>query len=136
MARFTRIQVVLRMAEEGMIPVFFNSDVEVCKKVMEACYKGGIRLFEFTNRGDYAHVVFEQINKFAAAEFPDMILGTGSVIDAPTAVLYIQLGSNFIVSPLLNEEMAFAVTGERFSGRLAADQSPKYRELKHWVLKL
>lgn len=106
MARFTRIQVALKMAEEGMIPVFFNSDAEVCKKVMEACYKGGIRLFEFTNRGDYAHVVFEQINKFAAAEFPDMIVGTGSVVDAPTAVLYIQLGSNFIVSPILNEDMA------------------------------
>ena len=78
----------------------------LCKKVIEACYKGGIRLFEFTNRGDYAHVVFEQMNKFAAAEFPDMILGTGSVVDAPTAVLYVQLGSNFIVSPILNEDMA------------------------------
>jgi 2-dehydro-3-deoxyphosphogluconate aldolase / (4S)-4-hydroxy-2-oxoglutarate aldolase len=106
MARFTRIQVASKMAEEGMIPVFYNSDAEVCKKVIEACYKGGIRLFEFTNRGDYAHVVFEQINKFAAAEFPDMILGTGSVVDAPTAVLYVQLGSNFIVSPILNEDMA------------------------------
>ncbi len=106
MARFTRIQVALKMAEEGMIPVFYHNDAEVCKKVIEACYKGGIRLFEFTNRGDYAHVVFEQINKFAAAEFPDMILGTGSVIDAPTAALYVQLGSNFIVSPILNEDMA------------------------------
>jgi 2-dehydro-3-deoxyphosphogluconate aldolase/(4S)-4-hydroxy-2-oxoglutarate aldolase len=106
MARFTRIQVALKMAEEGMIPVFYNSDAEVCKKVIEACYNGGIRLFEFTNRGDYAHVVFEQINKFAAAEFPEMILGTGSVVDAPTAVLYVQLGSNFIVSPILNEDMA------------------------------
>ena len=69
MARFTRIQVALKMAEAGMIPVFFNKDAEVCKKVLEACYKGGIRLFEFTNRGDYAHVVFEQINKFAEKEF-------------------------------------------------------------------
>jgi 2-dehydro-3-deoxyphosphogluconate aldolase/(4S)-4-hydroxy-2-oxoglutarate aldolase len=106
MARFTRIQVALKMAEEGMIPVFFNKDPEIGKKVIEACYNGGIRLFEFTNRGDYAHVVFEQLNKFAEAQFPDMIIGTGSVIDAPTAVLYVQLGSNFIVSPILNEEMA------------------------------
>lgn len=106
MARFTRIQVALKMAESGMIPVFYHSDAEVCKKVIEACYNGGIRLFEFTNRGEYAHVVFEQINKFAAAQFPDMILGTGSVIDAPTAILYVQLGSNFIVSPILNEDMA------------------------------
>ena len=64
-------------------------------------------MFEFTNRGDYAHTVFEQLNKFAEKEFPEMILGTGSVIDAPTAVLYMQLGSNFIVSPILNEEMAY-----------------------------
>jgi 2-dehydro-3-deoxyphosphogluconate aldolase/(4S)-4-hydroxy-2-oxoglutarate aldolase len=106
LARFTRIQVALKMAEAGMIPVFFHKDIETCKKVLEACFNGGIRLFEFTNRGDYAHVVFEQLNKFAEKEFPDMILGTGSVIDAPTAVLYIQLGSNFIVSPILNEEMA------------------------------
>ena len=107
MARFTRIQVALKMAEAGMIPVFFHKDVEVCKKVLEACYKGGIRLFEFTNRGDFAHVVFEQLNKFAEKEFPEMILGTGSVVDAPTAVLYMQLGSNFIVSPILNPEMAY-----------------------------
>jgi 2-dehydro-3-deoxyphosphogluconate aldolase/(4S)-4-hydroxy-2-oxoglutarate aldolase len=106
MARFTRIQVALKMAEQGMIPVFYHKDAEIGKKVMEACYKGGIRLFEFTNRGDYAHVVFEQLNKFAEAQFPDMILGTGSVVDAPTAVLYVQLGSNFIVSPILNEDMA------------------------------
>ena len=107
MARFTRIEVALKMAESGMIPVFFNSDVEICKKVLKACYHGGIRLFEFTNRGDYAHCVFESLNKFAENEFPEMILGTGSVIDAATATLYMQLGSNFIVSPLLNEEMAY-----------------------------
>jgi len=106
MARFTRIEVALKMAEQGMIPVLYHKDPEVGKKVIEACYKGGIRLFEFTNRGDYAHLVFEQLNKFAEAQFPDMILGAGSVIDAPTAVLYVQLGSNFIVSPILNEDMA------------------------------
>jgi len=107
MARFSRIEVALKMAETGMIPVFFNRDVEICKKVLEASYRGGIRLFEFTNRGDYAHCVFETLNKFAEKEFPEMILGTGSVIDAATATLYMQLGSNFIVSPLLNEEMAW-----------------------------
>lgn len=109
MARFTRVQVILKMAEAGMIPVFFNKDVETCKQVIAACYKGGSKIFEFTNRGGYAHVIFEEINKWAAAEFPDMVIGTGSVIDAPTAMLYVQLESNFIVSPLLNEEMGFAL---------------------------
>ncbi|MCX6789031.1 MAG: bifunctional 4-hydroxy-2-oxoglutarate aldolase/2-dehydro-3-deoxy-phosphogluconate aldolase, partial [Candidatus Gribaldobacteria bacterium] len=70
MARFTRIQVALKMAEAGMIPVFFHSDPEICKQVISACYKGGAKVFEFTNRGGYAHVIFEEINKWAAVEFP------------------------------------------------------------------
>jgi 2-dehydro-3-deoxyphosphogluconate aldolase/(4S)-4-hydroxy-2-oxoglutarate aldolase len=109
MARFTRIQVATKMAETGMVPVFFNKDNETCKQVISACYNGGVKVFEFTNRGDYAHETFEEINKWAATEYPDLILGAGSVLDAPTAALYIQLGSNFIVSPILNEDIASVV---------------------------
>ena len=106
MARFTRIEVALKMKETGLVPVFYNKDLEVCKKVLKACYDGGVRVFEFTNRGDYAHEVFGELNKFCVAEMPEMILGTGSVVDAGTASLYIQMGSNFIVSPVLKEDMA------------------------------
>lgn len=106
MARFTRIQVALKMAETGMIPVFYHKDIEVCKKVLRACYEGGVRVFEFTNRGDFAHEVFTELNKYAAKELPEMILGVGSVVEAGTTSLYIQLGTNFIVSPILNEDMA------------------------------
>lgn len=106
MARFTRLQVAGKMIETGIIPVFYHSDVEVGKKVLKACYDGGIRVFEFTNRGDFAHETFAELNKFAARETPDMILGVGSVVESGTASLYIQLGANFIVSPLLNEDMA------------------------------
>lgn len=106
MARFTRIQVALKMADTGMIPVFYHKDVELCKKVLKACYDGGVRVFEFTNRGDFAHEVFAELNKFAAKELPELILGVGSVVEAGTTSLYIQLGTNFIVSPVLNEDMA------------------------------
>jgi 2-dehydro-3-deoxyphosphogluconate aldolase / (4S)-4-hydroxy-2-oxoglutarate aldolase len=106
MARFSRIQVALKMAETGMIPVFYNKDIEICKKVLKACYDGGVRVFEFTNRGDFAHEVFAELNKYAAKELPEMILGVGSIVEAGTTSLYIQLGTNFIVSPVLNEEMA------------------------------
>jgi len=106
MARFTRIQVALQMKESGIIPVFYNPDPEVCRSVIKACYDGGLRLFEFTNRGDFAHELFSELNKYVIREMPEMILGTGSVIDAGTASLYIQLGSNFIVSPVVKEEMA------------------------------
>lgn len=106
MARFSRIKVVQTMQDTGMIPVFYHKDAEICKQVIMACYKGGVRVFEFTNRGDFAHEVFAELNKWAAVSCPDMILGVGSVVDSGTASLYLQLGANFIVSPILDEETA------------------------------
>lgn len=106
MSRFTRIEVALAMKETGIVPVFYHKDLELCKKVLKACYDGGVKVFEFTNRGDYAHEVFGELNKWAAKETPDMMLGVGSVVDAGTTSLYIQLGASFIVSPILNAEMA------------------------------
>jgi 2-dehydro-3-deoxyphosphogluconate aldolase / (4S)-4-hydroxy-2-oxoglutarate aldolase len=106
MSRFTRLQVATTMIETGIIPVFYHKDLTTCKKVLKACFEGGIRVFEFTNRGDFAHEVFRDLNKYAAQETPEMIMGVGSVVDAGTASLYIQLGACFIVSPVLNEDMA------------------------------
>ena len=106
MARFNKLQVLGAMSSTGMVPVFYNKDVEITKQVVKACYEGGVRAFEFTNRGDYAHEVFEEVNKWAAKECPDMILGAGSVVDAGTASLYLQLGANFIVGPLFNPDIA------------------------------
>lgn len=90
----------------GMVPVFYNADLELSKQVVKACYEGGVRAFEFTNRGDFAHEIFGELSKWVAKECPEMILGVGSVVDAPTAALYIQLGANFVVGPLFNAEVA------------------------------
>ena len=106
MAKYSRIQVALTMKENGMVPVFFHKNIDVCKKVLKACYDGGARVFEFTNRGDRAHIVFQELIIWAEKETPDMILGVGSIVDAGTTSLYIQLGANFIVSPILNDDMA------------------------------
>ncbi|PIF02089.1 MAG: bifunctional 4-hydroxy-2-oxoglutarate aldolase/2-dehydro-3-deoxy-phosphogluconate aldolase [Draconibacterium sp.] len=106
MSRFTRIEVALKMKETGLVPVFFHQDAEVCKKVVKACYDGGVRIFEFTNRGDFATLVFAELNKWAIANCPEMIMGVGSVIDSGTAAMYIALGANFIVSPLIDEATA------------------------------
>ncbi len=106
MARFSRIDVVLKMRETGIVPVFYHRDPMVCKNVIKACSEGGIRVFEFTNRGDYAHEMFSELNKWAEKEVPTMIMGAGSIVDAGTTSIYIQSGANFIVSPVLNPEMA------------------------------
>ncbi|MCT4673768.1 MAG: bifunctional 4-hydroxy-2-oxoglutarate aldolase/2-dehydro-3-deoxy-phosphogluconate aldolase [Prolixibacteraceae bacterium] len=106
MARFSKLEVIAKMKETGMIPVFFNKDIEACKNVLKACYDGGVRVFEFTNRGDFAHEIFAELVKWAEKETPEMILGIGSIVEAATASLYIQLGANFVVAPLLHEETA------------------------------
>lgn len=106
MARFNKIQVLQAIAGTGMVPVFYHKDSEVTKQVVKACYEGGVRAFEFTNRGDFAHEVFSEVYKWAAKECPEMILGVGSIVDPATAALYIQLGANFIVGPLFNPEIA------------------------------
>jgi 2-dehydro-3-deoxyphosphogluconate aldolase / (4S)-4-hydroxy-2-oxoglutarate aldolase len=104
--KFNKIQVLTAMKETGIVPVFYSSEIEVSKKIVKACYDGGIRAFEFTNRGEFAHEVFGELVKYAAKECPAMIMGIGSIVDAPTAALYIQLGANFIVGPLFNPEVA------------------------------
>lgn len=106
MARFTRIEVAKAMQQTGLVPLFFCDDVEKSKKVIKACYDGGARLLEFTARGDFAHEIFSELSKYAAIEIPQMIMGVGSVTDAAQASLYMSLGANFVVTPVLREDIA------------------------------
>jgi 2-dehydro-3-deoxyphosphogluconate aldolase/(4S)-4-hydroxy-2-oxoglutarate aldolase len=106
MAKFDKIAVLQKIGATGMVPVFYHKDAEVAKHVIKACYEGGVRAFEFTNRGEFAHEVFGECAKYVAHECPDLALGVGSIVDAPTAALYIQLGACFVVGPLFNPEIA------------------------------
>ncbi len=106
MAKFSKLEVLSVMKETAMVPVFYNQDLTIAKNVVKACYEGGVRAFEFTNRGDFAQEVFAELVKWANKECPELILGIGSIVDPATAALYIQLGANFIVGPLFNPEVA------------------------------
>ena len=106
MARFTRLDVLNRMIDIGVVPVFYNDDVEVAKRIVAACSAGGAKVVEFTNRGDLAYQVFAELIRHFAKADPTVILGVGSVVDAPTAALYISSGANFVVGPILNPEVA------------------------------
>lgn len=106
MARFDKNTVLSKIGTTGMVPVFYHRDAEIAKQVIKACYDGGVRAFEFTNRGDFAHEVFEEVVKYASVECPELALGVGSVVDAATASLYIQLGACFVVGPLFNPDVA------------------------------
>ncbi|MDF1549001.1 MAG: bifunctional 4-hydroxy-2-oxoglutarate aldolase/2-dehydro-3-deoxy-phosphogluconate aldolase [Bacteroidales bacterium] len=106
MAQYSRIEVATVMKQTGLVPLFYHPDVELGKKVLKACYDGGARLLEFTSRGDFAFEIFGELNKYAIKELPGMILGVGSVTDAAAASLYMQMGANFIVTPVLREDIA------------------------------
>lgn len=106
MAKYSKLEVLTTMKETGMVPVFYSPCIETAKNVLKACYDGGVRAFEFTNRGDFAQEVFGELVKYANKELPGMIVGVGSVVDPATAALFIQLGANFVVGPLFNPEVA------------------------------
>ena len=128
MAKFDKIAVLAKMGETGMVPVFYHKDAETAKKVVKACYDGGVRAFEFTNRGDFAHEVFEEVVKFAAKECPELALGVGSVVDPATAALYIQLGACFVVGPLFNPEIS------KICNRRLIPYTPVAEAYRKWVL--
>ena len=106
MAQFTRYEVLTEIYKSSMIPLFYNDDFEISKKIVQACYQGGARLLEFTHRGDFAHEVFRELISFANHSLPGMILGVGSVSDAASASFYLMNGANFIVTPVYREDIA------------------------------
>jgi len=106
MARFLRLDVLNKMVELGVVPVFYNGDVEVAKQIVAACSRGGAKVVEFTNRGDFAYQVFGGLVQHFEQADPEVILGVGSVCDPGTAALYINNGANFVVGPVTNPDVA------------------------------
>ena len=106
MARFDRLSVLQTILDDGVVPLFYHGDSDTAQKVAAALAQGGARTLEFTNRGDYALQVFSGLTKFAAQSHPELIIGVGTVDDAPTAALFLQHGANFVVGPSFNEEVA------------------------------
>jgi 2-dehydro-3-deoxyphosphogluconate aldolase/(4S)-4-hydroxy-2-oxoglutarate aldolase len=105
MSQFSRLKVLTTMIETGVVPVFYHPDPDVAVNVIKACLDGGAHCFEFTNRGDRAHEVFLEIITRLKSD-PRLMLGTGSVLEAGTAAIYINSGTNFIVGPNLNPDVA------------------------------
>ena len=106
MAQYNRVQVINQIKESGMIPLFYHPKIEVAKAVLKACYDGGARLMEFTNRGDFAIEIFTELIRYSISELPGMIIGVGSVTDASAASQYMLYGANFIVTPVFREDIA------------------------------
>ena len=110
-----RLQVYQTVLEQGVVPLAYIDNADVARKAVDALYAGGLRSFEYTNRGVAAHKVFDVMAEHCRDNYPDLALGVGSIVDTPTAALYIALGADFIVSPMLVEHLA-AVCNRRKIG--------------------
>lgn len=137
MAHFSRLEVLNTIVETGLVPVFYHSDIAVAKKIAEAVAAGGSRVLEFTNRGDFAPLVFTELSQYLAKANPKVILGVGSVVDAPTAALYIASGANFVIGPILNPEVARLCNRRKIAyipGCGTASEIAQAEELGVWKL--
>jgi len=106
MARFDRLTVLNTILADGLVPLFYQADLDLSKSLASALFRGGAHLLEFTNRGDAAIDVFSSLVKAMRHSQPEQIIGVGSVEDAPTAALFIAHGANFVVGPSFNEVVA------------------------------
>lgn len=106
MAHIMRLDVYNQLLDTGLLPLFYHSDLAVAVDIVTACAAGGAKLIEFTNRGPMAYPVFVELAGHCAKADPSVILGIGSIQDAPTAALFIAAGANFVVGPNFNPEIA------------------------------
>lgn len=106
MAKFSKFEVLQKLHSTRLVPLFYESDANEAIAIAEGCYKGGARLLEFTNRGDFAHEVFAELVKYARKKLPELALGAGSIQDGATTALYLQSGADFIVTPAFQQDIA------------------------------
>ncbi len=115
MAIHKRLSVLSKIKNIGLVPLFYNKDPELAINIVKAVVDGGCQVLEFTNRGDRALYVFLELVKYRDVYLPELMLGVGSVINAPTAAMYIQAGADFIVAPLFDEETAKVCNSQKVS---------------------
>ncbi|MGZ3632427.1 MAG: bifunctional 4-hydroxy-2-oxoglutarate aldolase/2-dehydro-3-deoxy-phosphogluconate aldolase [Candidatus Limnocylindrales bacterium] len=106
MARHSRLDVLGATLEQKVVPIFNTGDPELARGVAEACVRAGARVIEYTNRGEGAYEVFRSLEAYVAEEHPAVILGSGTILDGPTAALFIAAGADYIVAPTLSPEVA------------------------------
>lgn len=105
MVRLERSYVNKQIEQHAFVPLYNPHEVELCKQVLQAAYEGGVRVFELTNRGQHALSIFREIIPFAEKNFPELIIGAGTIMDEESAKAFYEAGAAFIISPVLSAEV-------------------------------
>ncbi len=101
-------RIIQLMLETKVIPLFYEPNKDIAKKLVDACYAGGARVIEFTNRGEKAEEVFVDILEYSKKNYPELAMGIGSIANAEQANRFMDLGAHFLVSPFIDEDIAKA----------------------------
>lgn len=96
------IQLLDALKQNPLVPLFYENQLDVCKNIINACYKGGVRVVEFTNRGENALEVFKDLLTWSRVQCPDLILGIGTIKTKQDAEKFIEAGTKFVVAPVLD----------------------------------
>ncbi|GAB2764102.1 bifunctional 4-hydroxy-2-oxoglutarate aldolase/2-dehydro-3-deoxy-phosphogluconate aldolase [Rhabdobacter roseus] len=102
MATIDKDKALALMHEVGLVPLFYHTDTQVAIEVLKACYRGGVRAFEFTNRGENAYDTFVELVRYAAEHLPGTAIGIGTIYDGETAQRFIDAGADFVIAPIMN----------------------------------
>lgn len=92
--------------EQGILPLFFHPDANTSVQLLKAMYRAGIRVIEYTNRGETAWQNFIQLKKVADKELPGLLLGVGTIKNKIAATEFINEGADFIICPGVIKEVA------------------------------
>ncbi|MGS2762846.1 bifunctional 4-hydroxy-2-oxoglutarate aldolase/2-dehydro-3-deoxy-phosphogluconate aldolase [Sinomicrobium sp. M5D2P9] len=103
--KFKKETVLQTFGAYPLIPLFYEEDIRICKQWIKACYDGGVRAVEFTNRGERALAVFTELVAWTGEECPGLVLGIGTIKDRETAEKFIAAGAGFVVAPVLDTEV-------------------------------
>jgi 2-dehydro-3-deoxyphosphogluconate aldolase / (4S)-4-hydroxy-2-oxoglutarate aldolase len=91
--------------QQGVLPLYFHEDADVSIEVLKALYAAGIRVFEYTNRGETALANFKKMKDVCATNYKDMLLGVGTIKSANAANAFIKAGADFLISPAWVDEV-------------------------------
>lgn len=88
-----------RITHQGILPLFFHQRREVSLSTLQALYSAGIRVVEYTNRGQEALENFKAMLELRDVSMPDMLLGIGTIKNETQASAYHKAGADFLISP-------------------------------------
>lgn len=98
------MNILSKVVATGMVPVFFHPEPKTACRVVETSYRAGVRAFEFTNRGEEAPDVFQELVHLKS-HLPELALGIGTVMNPEEAETFVKIGADFIVSPILDKKV-------------------------------